>query len=71
MIEIVSTSSRAMDYIKKLFKYKTAGVREYWVVDPSKEIVTVYNFEKDTMEEYVFGEPVPAGIYEDFSIKTN
>lgn len=34
--EIVSPSSRQMDYYKKLFKYRTAGVREYWVVDSEK-----------------------------------
>ncbi|MCM1193247.1 MAG: Uma2 family endonuclease [Acetatifactor muris] len=69
VIEIVSPSTRQMDYYKKLFKYRTAGVREYWVVDPDRELVTVYNFERDTMEEYPFGEEVPAGIYEGFSIK--
>lgn len=69
VVEIVSPSSRAMDYFTKLFKYRTAGVREYWIVDPTKERVTVYGFEKETMEEYSFGEGVPVGIYEGFFIK--
>ena len=69
VIEIVSPSTKQMDYYKKLFKYRTAGVREYWVVDPERKLVTVYNFERDTMEEYPFGEEVPAGIYEGFSVK--
>lgn len=69
IIEIVSPGSRKMDYYRKLFKYRTAGVREYWVVDPDKEITTVYHFELDNMEEYLFGEDVPVGIYEGFSIK--
>ncbi len=69
IIEIVSPGSKQMDYYKKLFKYCTAGVREYWVVDPDRKIVTVYNFEADTMIEYPFGEEVPVGIYEGFSIK--
>lgn len=69
IIEIVSPGSRKMDYYRKLFKYRTAGVREYWVVDPDKEITTVYHFELDNMEEYSFGEDVPVGIYEGFSIK--
>lgn len=69
VIEIVSSSSRSMDYYKKLFQYRTAGVREYWVVDSDRKIVTVYNFEKDSMEEYLFADNIPAGIYEDFSIK--
>lgn len=69
IIEIVSPGSRQMDYYKKLFKYRVAGVREYWVVDPERQLVTVYNFEKETMYQYSFGEDVPVGIYEDFSIK--
>ncbi len=68
VIEIVSPGNRSMDYFTKLFKYRTAGVREYWIVDPAKEMVTVYRFEKETMEEYSFGENVPVGIYEEFSI---
>ena len=35
----------------KLFKYRTAGVREYWLVDPDKDRVMVYNFEHGTIEE--------------------
>ncbi len=69
VIEIVSPSSKQMDYYKKLFKYRTAGVREYWVVDPERELVTVYNFEKDSMEEYSFDKDLPVGIYEGVSLK--
>ncbi len=68
IIEIVSDGSRRMDYYTKLFKYRTAGVREYWIVDPEKERVTVYNFERETTDEYTFYSPVPVGIYEGFSI---
>ncbi len=69
IIEIISPGNKEMDYFKKLFKYQAAGVREYWIVDPIKEIVMVYRFEKETMEEYSFGEDVPVGIYDGFSIK--
>ena len=69
VIEIVSPGNKPMDYFTKLFKYRTAGVREYWIVDPTKEMVMVYRFEKETMEEYSFGEDVPVGIYEGLSIK--
>lgn len=68
VIEVVSKSSRRMDYYFKLFKYQNAGVREYWIVDPEKKAVTVYSFEKETMEQYAFEDAVPVGIYEDFSI---
>lgn len=69
VIEIVSPSSHKMDYYLKLFKYRTAGVREYWIVDPDKERIFVYRFEQDTVDEYLFGNDVPVGIYQDFVIK--
>ena len=34
IIEITSPSNPQMDYGIKLFKYRSAGVREYWIVDP-------------------------------------
>lgn len=42
IIEIVSPSSQRMDYLTKLFKYRTAGVREYWIVNPLKQTVQVF-----------------------------
>lgn len=47
VLEIVSPSSKTMDYIRKLDKYTAAGVREYWIVDPQTKRVLVYNFEKE------------------------
>ncbi len=44
-IEIVSPSSIKMDYERKAELYREAGVREYWIVDAEKEMVTVYDFE--------------------------
>ena len=69
IVEIVSPGSRSMDYFTKLFKYRNAGVREYWIVDAAKDQVLVYRFEKEIMEEFSFGEEIPVGIYEGFCIK--
>ena len=68
IIEIISPGTKSMDYFTKLFKYRNADVREYWIIDPAKELVMVYRFEKATMEQYSFGEAVPAGIFDDFFI---
>lgn len=68
IIEVVSPGSRRTDYLIKLFKYRTAGVREYWIVDPDKRRLTVYNFEHDDMNEYTLSDIVKAGIYEDLFI---
>ncbi|WP_394924167.1 Uma2 family endonuclease [uncultured Robinsoniella sp.] len=65
IIEIVSPGSRRMDYYTKLFKYRTAGVREYWIVDASKNLITVYDFEHDDVGQYSFSDTIKAGIYND------
>lgn len=69
IVEIVSPSSRSMDYFRKLFKYQASGVREYWIVDPLKSRTTAFSFEKETVEDYSFGEEIPVGIYEGFTIR--
>ncbi len=43
-IEIVSPSSKTMDYERKVKLYREAGVREYWIINPETETVTVYNY---------------------------
>lgn len=68
IIEIVSPGSQRMDYMIKLFKYKSAGVREYWIVDQKKNRIIVYDFEKDDMKEYTFSDTVETGIYSGFKI---
>ena len=68
IIEIVSPSSRRMDYFTKLFKYRTSGVREYWIVDPEKNRILVYNFESEDTGDYTFSDSVKAGIYEELYI---
>ncbi|MCD7863624.1 MAG: Uma2 family endonuclease [Lachnospiraceae bacterium] len=68
IIEIVSPASRRMDYMIKLFKYKSAGVHEYWIVDPAKNRVTVYDFAHDETEIYTFSDTIKVGIYEDLCI---
>lgn len=69
VIEIVSPSSHRMDYQIKLFKYRTAGVREYWVVNPSTEIVMVYWFEEDAYSgQFTFEQPIRSNIFHEFEI---
>ena len=42
VVEILSHSTKENDRGIKLDRYLEAGVREYWIVDPSKRIVIVY-----------------------------
>lgn len=69
IIEIVSPSSQRMDYLTKLFKYRTAGVREYWIVNPLQRTVQVYSFEgtEDSIQ-YSFDDKITVTIYGDLKI---
>ena len=71
IIEVVSLSSRRMDYSIKLFKYRTAGVREYWIIDVEKNRIMVHDLSHEDIHEYTFNDSVPAGIYEDLVIDFN
>ncbi len=68
IIEIVSPGSRRMDYYTKLFKYRTAGVREYWIVDSEKDRILVYDFESENTGDYTFADSVKSGIYDNLFI---
>lgn len=69
IIEIVSPGNPSDDYIKKLYYYKKYGVREYWIVDPSRRIVTVNYFEADSISvQYPFGATIKVNIYDDLFI---
>lgn len=73
IIEIVSPSNSSNDYILKLNLYANAGVREYWIVDPSSEKVLVYHLEESdfSVETYSFHDSIPVHIYEDLAIDFN
>ena len=69
IIEIVSPSSRKMDYSTKNTLYTDAGVREYWIVDPARERTTVYRYEEDVAPVIIpFHDTLKLKIYEDFEI---
>lgn len=72
IFEIVSPSSRKLDYGIKNGIYSQSGVREYWIVDPAKERVTVYHYEDDAAPAiYSFTQDIPVGVYPGLTIKIN
>ena len=68
IIEIVSPGNRPMDYYTKLFKYRTAGVREYWIVDHERYLVIVYDFQNNSATNFTFSDDIPVSIYPGFCI---
>lgn len=69
-LEIVSPSSEKTDYERKVKAYKEAGVREYWIIDPSSQKVTDYLFRgcEEEKTEYTFNDTISSGIMEDLHI---
>lgn len=69
IIEILSPSSRKMDYITKNALYADAGVREYWIVDLHKETTLVYRFEEDAAPAiYPFDTGIVFGIFPELDV---
>ena len=64
VIEIVSENNSKNDYFLKLQKYQNAGVKEYWIVDPIKKRILVYDFWKDMIPTmYTFDDEIQSGFY--------
>lgn len=73
-IEIVSPSSVKMDYERKVKAYREAGVREYWIIDPYEEKVTVYLFEacsEEKKSEYTFKATISSTVIKGLDINMN
>jgi Uma2 family endonuclease len=69
IIEVVSPSTSRIDYGIKLFKYRSAGVREYWIVNPKTRTVNLFDFEHEKMSnQYSFEDTIPVCIYDDLEI---
>ena len=72
IIEIVSPSSRRMDYYKKCALDAESGVREYWIVDPEKQRTMIYRYEDDAAPMIVpFEQDLAVGIYNNFMINVS
>lgn len=70
IIEILSPSTRKKDITIKLSKYSNAGVREYWMIDPDKKQIWVYDFSQEEFPAlYGFDDTIPVAVWNgDFSI---
>lgn len=69
IIEIVSPGNPSDDYIRKAYYYKNYGVREYWIVDPKRRMITVNYFEGDLLNiQYSFESTIKVNIYDDLLI---
>ena len=64
VVEVLSNSNRKYEMYDKLHKYRTCGVREYWVVDYDHNKIIKHYFENDgEIMIYSMEDKVPVDIY--------
>ena len=65
VIEILSPSTRSKDMYLKCGKYRAAGVKEFWIIDPDNQSVWIYDFANENYPQYYsFEDHIPVGISE-------
>ena len=65
VLEILSPSTKTKDMSVKTRKYRAAGVREYWMIDPDLKVILQYIFAEDEeVRIYGFHDDIPLYISE-------
>lgn len=52
VVEVVSPDDPSRDYIKKRKEYATAGIPEYWIVDPKKGQIVILRLQRGVYREH-------------------
>ncbi|HCS11662.1 MAG: Uma2 family endonuclease [Tissierellia bacterium] len=71
VIEILSPSNQYNDTFVKLNKYEIFGVSEYWIVDPIREIITLYNYKNKQTLTFSNNEVIKSIIFPELEINLN
>lgn len=76
IIEIISSSTAKRDLDDKFHLYEESGVKEYWVVFPDEQVISVYLLDETISEyhllkHYEKGEKLKVNILEDLTIDLN
>lgn len=72
--EVLSPSSQGYDRLAKFYLYERAGVREYWIIDPTSKTVSVYTLESGRYgagQVYAAGAAAPVGVLGGFAVDTS
>ena len=72
IVEVVSKSNAGHDYIRKLNAYFAFGVKEYWIVDPIKKKIRVYDMITDFNDpieyNYTFDHVIRSELFSDLYV---
>lgn len=61
VVEVISPESRVRDRGEKFYEYESAGVQEYWLVDPERRQVEFYQLDERGVYRTVL--PDAEGVY--------
>lgn len=61
VVEVISPGSRARDRGEKFYEYESAGVCEYWLVDPERRQVEFYQLDENGVYQTIL--PDASGVY--------
>ena len=62
--EVTSESTKKYDYGEKMITYRDIGVKEYWIIDIQKNILTKYLLEDDYVPiTFLHPEKVNVSVY--------
>jgi Uma2 family endonuclease len=62
VVEIVSPESQRRDRVEKFGEYERAGVREYWIIDPTRKEALFYTLQSN--REYALWQPDEDDLYQ-------
>ena len=71
VIEILSPSNRNHDKIKKFSIYEKFRVKEYWIIDPEKNVIEVFTLENENLISYCLvkdGEKLKSKTFTDIEL---
>ena len=71
VVEILSQTSRSRDQIKKLDLYMESGMKEFWIIDPDNELISVYAFDNRDLSDYkvyMKGQAARSVVFDEVSV---
>lgn len=74
IVEVLSESTKMTDMVKKLDLYSVCGVREYWIVNPWNQEVTVHQLHNSNIQKsktFKTNETIVSFIFEDVKVEMN
>ena len=71
VIEVLSEFNKHHDIIRKLELYRATGIKEYWIVNPFAEEISLYTFEESNIKEMMSfknNETISSVVFEGFKM---